>query len=321
VGLVIVNLQTRQSVAEQAVYRLRGVDTGEHTFQFVVAGSEAAIDGETLAVRLAENERAYVAAAKPLKERQMSRALAEKRDASSFEHALVYEAFAGVAQTHKAEQLAQQEAVAKHVTTKQLTRRCYERDTDAPTMSDIGGALEALGLEFSPILESPELRKDHATAVLRRAFGISKSKLVVMTVVEAWMRRYGDLVVYTHDGHRISEKGTAAEGEIVLGRYLCDDALSLEDEVVLVRHIKSAYAGKELEIRALAKCLVDSGFLARRTLLLGTLVSRAAEEILANVGEAIAAAVGPSPRLRDALTPADSAFGCTRSRRRGDLFV
>ena len=105
------------------------------------------------------------------------------------------------------------------------------------------------------------------------------------------MKRYGDLVVYTHDGHRISEKGSAAEGKILLGRYLCDDALSLEDEVELVRYIKAAYAEKRSEIRALVKCLVDSGLLARRTLLLGTLVSRAAEEILANVGEAIAAVV------------------------------
>ena len=146
------------------------------------------------------------------------------------------------------------------------------------------------------------------TAVLRRAFGVGKSRLVVMTVVEAWMRRYGDLVMYTHDGHRISEKGSAAEGKILLGRYLCDDALSLEDEVELVRYIKAAYAEKRSEIRALVKCLVDSGLLARRTLLLGTLVSRAAEEILAHVGEAIAAAVGPSPRLRDALAPTESAF-------------
>ena len=85
-----------------------------------------------------------------------------------------------------------------------------------------------------------------------------------------------------------------------------------EDEVELVRYIKAAYAEKRSEIRALVKCLVDSGLLARRTLLLGTLVSRAAEEILANVGEAIAAAVGPSPRLRDALAPTESAFGRPR---------
>jgi hypothetical protein len=331
VGLAIVNLQLRKSAVEQAIYRLRGLDKGEHTFRFVVALDASAprgLDGEGLARLFAANEKAHIEAALPLKQRQATRALATKRGAADFVHDVAYEPFVSGMHTHKAEQEAEQQAVAQHVSNKQVLRRCYERAASlGPGASDVSDALRALGIELSPILEVPSLRKDVPKATLRRAFGVGADKsIAVMTIVEAWTAAYTGRLVYTHDGHRISAKGDAEPGPLLLGRYLCDDALSLEEEMRLVGYMHDTYNGKQAELKKLATCLADSGFLERRPLLLGQLRSRSIDEVFANVengaAEAIKAAVGPSPRLRSALLPlltartARAGWGCTRQVRR-----
>jgi len=173
VGLAIVNMQMRQSAVEQAIYRLRGLDAGVHTLRFVVAlDASMAVTGADLAKRFAANEAAYIDAARALKARQQARALSAKESAASFEHALAYAEFEGGLQTHTAEQ----QAVAQHIVNTQVLRRCYERDPPvraagfifAAGKSSIGGALQALGIEISQILEVPSLRIDHQTATLRR---------------------------------------------------------------------------------------------------------------------------------------------------------
>jgi hypothetical protein len=229
----------------------------------------------------------------------------------------------------KAEQLAEQLAVAQHITNKQVLSRCYERVPRwlGPAASDIRDALSALGIELSPILEVPSLRKDVPKATLRRAFAVgSDQSIAVMTIVEAWTAAYSGRLVYTHDGHRISAKGDAEPGPLLLGRYLCDDALSLEEEMRLVAYMHDTYNPKQDALKSLATCLESSNFLERRALLLGQLRSTSIDKVFMNVendaAEAIKAAVGPSPKLRSALLPlltaraARTGWGCTRQVRR-----
>ena len=362
VGLAIVNMQMRRSAVEQAIYRLRGLDAGVHTLRFVVALDESmAVTGAGLATRFAENEAAYIDAAGALKARQQARALSAKESAASFEHKLAYAEFGGGLQTHTAEQQAEQQAVAQHIVNTQVLGRCYERPpvrraagfSFAGGKSSIGDTLQALGIEISQILETPALRKDHRTATLRRAFGVgpagpagpagsagSKPRLVVMTIVEAWSRAYTGLALYTHDGAllRIDRRRAngAEQGPVLLGRYLCDDRLSLDEEVTLVAYAQSVYGQSDTTsaaLQALATCLLESEFLTKRTLLLEKLrttpIQKIHRDVSADVAMAIEAAVGPSLRLRGALCPAGarvparSGFGKGRysSRKRGASFV
>jgi hypothetical protein len=364
VGLAIVNMQMRRSAVEQAIYRLRGLDAGVHALEFVVAlDASGAVTGAVLAERFAANEAAYIHAAEALKARQGGRAVSAKESAASFEHELAYAAFAGGLQTHTAEQQAEQQAVAQHIVNTQTLRRCYERDDvriaggGFAEKSSLGGALQVLGIEISQILEVPSMRTGHQTATLRRAFGAgpsgpskpsgpsgppgppgppgSKTRVVVMTIVEAWARAYKGLVLYTHDGALLRmDGGSAEQGPVLLGRYLCDDGLSLEEEVTLVAYAQRVY-GKPDEtsaLTALVVCLRDSGFLTKRTLLLEKLrttpIQTIHRDVITDVAGAIEAAVGPSRRLRDALCPAGaraparSGFGrrCS-TRKRGASFV
>ena len=339
VGLVIVNMQMRQSAVEQAIYRLRGLDAGVHTLRFVVAlDASMAVTGAGLAQRFAANEAAYIHAAGALKARQQARALSVKESAASFEHKLAYAEFGGGLQTHTAEQQAEQQAVAQHIVNAQVLGRCYERDPlRSAEKSSLGDTLQVLGIEISEILEAPALRKDHPTATLRRAFGLgvgptgptgSKPRLVVMTIVEAWSRAYTGLALYTHDGallriDRRRENG-AEQGPLLLGRYLCDDGLSLDEEVTLVAYAQSVYGQSDTTrsaLQALATCLLESGFLTKRTLLLEKLrttpIQTIHRDVSADVARAIEAAVGPSRRLRDALCPAGARVAARPAARSG----
>ena len=235
---------------------------------------------------------------------------------ADFEHDLAYEQLSSGAQTHKAEQQAEQQAVAQHISNTQLLVRCYERGEGS--VSQIGAALGELGIELSPILEVPMLRRTEPKATLRRAFGVGRERFVVMTIVEAWAAAYAGLAFYTHDGRRISSSGDAAPEQILLGRYLCDDALSLDDEVRLVRHLHTRYSALADKLTEVAACMLDSGFLAKRTFVLeelrATSIATISRDVGRSVAKAIERALGPFPRLQSALTPAAS-FGQRRPRR------
>jgi hypothetical protein len=302
VGLVIVTYETtRASAASQAAYRMRGFDDGTHSVEFVVA-----CDGATgpLLARLDANEAAYVAASVELRARQAAHAATPKTDARSFEREATYAPFTlgGGMRTHRAES----QAIAQHISNEQLVARCYERG--ASGISAIALALRVLGLSMSPILQSPA---PHAYE-LRRAFGTGDGSLAVMTVVEAWTVR--GMATFTHDGRQIGA-GVAGGATKLLGRYLCDDALALGEEVALVAHLSARYAARHAALRAVVVCLLDSGFLKRQTLLLAQLRHTPIGDLHARVERdirgVIAGAIGPSVRLREALVP--MSFG--RSRR------
>jgi hypothetical protein len=268
-------------------------------------GDDAEIDGTELAKRLAASEKAHIEAAESLKQRQKTRALATKKGTLDFVQDVAYEPFASGLHTHKAEQ----QAVAQYVSETQVLERCYERSEAGA--SKVGGALRALGIELSPILEVSSLRKDRPKAIFRRAFAVGavgSTSIAVMTIVEAWTVAYKGRSVYTHDGSRISAKGDATDGPLLFGRYLCDDSLSIKEEIRIVEHLYRLYGKKnEKELQELATCLADSNFLQRSTLLLRQLRSTSIATIRENYRQdapkAIAAAVGPSPRLRAALWP------------------
>jgi hypothetical protein len=108
--------------------------------------------------------------------------------------------------------------------------------------------------------------------------------------------------------HHISGGRTAAHGPLLLGRYLCDDSLSLDEEVQLVRHLYSRYQNHGDALRQVAACMVTSGFLERRTLVLERLATTQIEDVFRDVETSVAtvieSAIGPSPRLKAALAPA-----------------
>ena len=171
---------------------------------------------------------------------------------------------------------------------------------------------------------------------IRRAFALEKREnsqrgsngwddtvitVTVITIVEAWgryKRHNADMrAYYTHDGHFIHgneelKKDRDIEGAVLLGRYLCDEVLSISEEVLLLEYLKKIYRDqKETDgLRAVLQCFYNSGFItAAKSMLLGDLAIKGntAASIIqstkSNVDGLIDKAANKDKVLRNLLEP------------------
>ncbi len=302
------------------------------TIELVVAHTDPAvkrINGGQALARLQVNEVAYVKAAQKLKGRQAEHAVKPKSSRESFTRNVEYTALdvdgAAARHTAKAQKETHQEAesVAQQINTAQVMR-CYEsKDSDArdgagpdecAVPSEIAAHLRGIGVAVSEILSRPAFRLGHPAALVRRAFRVSHGRLVaVMSLAEAWAPHA--TLVYTHDAHRIDEREARAEGDestgvLLFGRYMCDDRLSVAEEIALVRYLAATYSSKEedKDLRACMLCLRKARFLTSPTMLVQLLETRGLAAVLKSIDtdarRALEEAIGPrSKRLNDALLP------------------
>jgi hypothetical protein len=150
---------------------------------------------------------------------------------------------------------------------------------------------------------------------IRRAFAVNENEVVVLTVVEAWAKyapSEGAYSYYTYDGALITSSmesdkmRTINPGRILFGRFLCDDALSIDEEAVLLAYLAEKYRGDYTRaLTAVIKCLRDSKFLSYPHVMLQGLVTDAARDIIKkNRAEDLAATVSSgSPILYDLFLP------------------
>jgi hypothetical protein len=170
---------------------------------------------------------------------------------------------------------------------------------------------------------------------IRRAFALGKRDnsqlgsnggddtgitVTVITIVEAWGRYKRHIAdrraYYTHDGHFIHgnaelKRDRDIEGAVLLGRYLCDEVLSISEEVLLLEYLKKVYQDpKEADgLRAVLKCFYDSEFITAKSMLLRDLAieGKTAESIIqstkSNVDDLIDKAANKDKVLRNLLGP------------------
>jgi hypothetical protein len=170
------------------------------------------------------------------------------------------------------------------------------------TKTEIHISLETTGIALSPIITIRDLVEAspaliirmygqselaavmmHRSNATRRAFAVNRAgTLVVLTVVEVWAKYTADssnaegpYAYYTHDGAFILGSAPIRDFNdkspvLLFGRFLCDDALSIEEEIRLLAYIRIKYtsAMQINSFRRVVDCLTSSKFLSRKTVLL-----------------------------------------------------
>jgi hypothetical protein len=331
VGFVVIASRTRLSDAAQAVYRLRRLAHGQ-TVRIVLA-SEGAIELPLVDLLLA-NEQEHAEAAEPALREQLAHAAIPKVDAGSFERRVAtYDAEAGVGRTSERQQTREKVAAA---TGDPSRSSCFAAD-DLPAehatfrnraVTEISADLEALRVGLSPFLtfrgwtDAPNTR--------HRAFAVVEDgapRLVVMALAEVWTRFRGDATpyaAYASDGRKLRGSSDAPRNLLLLGRYLCDGALSLLEEYELLAFLRRTYASdaERGALRNVVSCLWESRFLIQPTKLLHRLAEgfdagarKTAADVLEHVrsemfggSEALDAVLG----LYVAAIAASAAFGTRR---------
>ena len=329
IGFTLLDVDTRSglSAAAQAMFRMRDLVSGDHTVVFVCmtrgTGELEKGDGPNgLYAKLTQNEHTYITSASALQEKQKNHAREPTKDGKSkFIRDVIYEpvssdtANPGIAQKQQesvvvvqAVSLVQSTNTKLNEVTRTSGKMCFEKTTDAePTkytllnhdmITSIQGSLRKANIGLSPMLCDPNFAGNYQHKIpVKRAFAIksdegSNGNVVVMTIVEAWVR-YKDeqddgssYVYYTHDGAVIRGRTTTTtkqdEGPLLLGRFLCDDPLSILDEAKLLVHIQSTYKTTDrlAALRAVLKCLIDTKFLQRTVLILKEMLSKNPHDIL-----------------------------------------
>ena len=299
-GFVVLSMRkSRRSEIAQAAFRLRKHSLVEpsQTLVLVVTDAHGELTGATVLASLVANEAAYAAGAASLLKAQHAHAARSKSvdDPESFVRDVVYTDVAHTGEQQR-EQVVEAERVVEvaRVETRALVRdgapACYEKLKDAPlpdltlanrsTKTRISDSLAALRIGLSPMITIRELAGD---ARIRRAFAVNPSGLVVLTVVEAWAlyERDQSYAYYTEGGERMFGE-PAAPDDVLLGRFLCDDTLSVLEEIALLRSLASKYASDH-ELRSLQQvieCLVSSRFLSSACVALHELTRREPARIL-----------------------------------------
>jgi hypothetical protein len=350
IGRTIVSWDTsRESDVAQAIYRLRKLDKGQKVALVVVSKSELGDKnktGEAVLGRLGQNERAYAASAADTKAVQMGHASSKKRGKQDFKRKVVYTDVASVGAQKHQEQQAQNLVLVQNVEmqTTGLERReqleCYEKTKDSGydkrELSLLGGRikteissnLKKTNIALSPMITDRSL--GDPKKAMRRAFALSKwgvlqnvprITVTVITIVEAWAtykrqsaERYA---YYTHDGkfihgNRELQKDQDTKGAVLLGRYLCDDGLSISDEIGLLVYLEKIYrTADEMDgLRKVLECLHESKFIEPgRSLLLygmvddGNTAGSILENAKANVDRLIERAASNNKDLYTVLEP------------------
>ena len=285
IGFVVLAVRTRLSDAAQAVYRLRGLEKGQ-TVRIVLASEGSVLDWNqefTLVDMLLANEQEHAESAERVLRKQLEHAKKPKESAHSFEREVtIYSEDAEALRTSEKQQQQTQEKVA--VATRESTRLGCFAAKHAPTAhatlqngakTEISDSLAALRVGLSPFLTYTGWTERKETR--RRAFAVvhenGARRLVVMALAEVWTRSKGDTTpydAYASDGRKLRGESSHPGRILLLGRYLCDDPLSLLEEYELLFYLRDTYktAEEREALKNVVSCLWGSRFLIRPTQLL-----------------------------------------------------
>lgn len=299
-------------------------------------------DGNEALRLLVTNEQNYGKSAAITKEKQKEHASTVKSVTKDFKRAVVYlevkpddDAPAGTAQKQQtqvsvseAQKQQEQEAHQERTITRDTNTACYERLKEQArddqkltlanhftktTLKELQDSLVAINVGLSPMIMIRELTK--GVTEIRRAFAVNEKEVVALTVVEAWAKyapNEGTYSYYTYDGALISSSMDADRivtinpGRILLGRFLCDNALSIDEEALLLAYLAKEYTNHNASaLTAVIKCLRDSKFLSYPHVMLKDLDTKDARAIIrANNAEDLAKAVSAgSPILYNLFLP------------------
>ena len=257
--------------------------------------------GSAVLARLVQNERKYAASADDVKSTQMEHAAKYKQKADDFMRTVVYKEVASVnaqkQQEQQAETQTQVQGEKRETKTLQVNdgTHCYEKTKDATvdydtigllnreTHTSIQESLKIANLGLSPMMTISDLTKGND---IRRAFAINNSnQIVVIAIVEVWAKYKATGATsrcsyYTHDGELIIGVPNAPEA-VLFGRFLCDDELSIEEEITLLRYLERRHdANERSAIMHVLRCLFDSNFISSPSFLLKELSNTEAGAIL-----------------------------------------
>jgi hypothetical protein len=299
------------TAAAQAMYRLRGIDYGVQQITFVVCGYDTDVSGAELYAQLERNEKTRAVRARARSEIHRRRAASywesTERTAAWFSNKIEHGPITSQEADHDREQTQTQTQTQEQQQTARdecihLARSRASHSIDPLTLYDQSED-RRYGAQVSSLL--PSLRKarvhvspllmfyEPAHAALERAFVVVESgkaepetpTVVLCTLVELWARSFSDAgsqrgayAAYTARGFLVRASGaTASEGDVLLGRFLCGDAFTRDEQVSLFEHMKRRYDTRtHSAIRNVLACLVSSRIMPAPAGLLRLLIDDAA---------------------------------------------
>jgi len=292
--------KTTLSEGAQAMYRLRKLATGMHTVTFVVTYDEGEEtiprkkqernEGNSLYYYLKANDEAHGASAAGVQAIQIEHARKQKiaingESCVGFNRPVEYKNVdqGGEGRSAQKQQVETKVQLIEKQQTKEAKKapavpQCFERTREVSSIdvmntgseTDISEKLAKIDVGISYMMTTQGKSYN-----ARRAFAVSGSRLVVMTLVEVWAKYRPDVQdvansfsYYTHDGIHIRGPGKLGPVDnhddplILLGRYLCDDELGIRDEIRLVGFLDRTYnGGREKDLLDVMKCLYESKFI------------------------------------------------------------
>jgi hypothetical protein len=314
VAFVVISPATAYNAAVQAAFRLRRLRDGQEVVFISVEDEEDDgagvsvydLDARELLARLVANQARHDEAAGRVAAEQTRHAEKPKRSSEDFDRdaRTKYAAACLGAQVQEKAQ-TQTRSRLRHASA------CYHAHVQglrtletAPV--EIKRELDALGISLSPLLASGD------TPAPMRAFAVLQNgHVAVMSIGEVWVvheaERRAAYLAFTPDGVLLRSTTTDAQrrvaGAELLGRYLCDGALSIREEYALVRYLRGRYPAPEQRaaLRTVVACLVGSNFLSAATLLLHELGERDVGSVGDEAGAeaAIFARLGSSPAFAE----------------------
>jgi hypothetical protein len=333
-GQVVVDENTTLTRASQAMYRLRGIDYGTQTVTFVVCGLSE-MSGSALYDRLVANDTARSARSAQRARVQAERAEMPKHGEGDF-------AFANAPDddVEGTQQQQQQQQQQQHLAHDPRDTSCI-RASGVPEgldpfvlyepadyarrelgASSLLAALRDTSVHVSPLLMYTH--RDPAHGVLEHAFAVLRGTprtVALCAQVEVWAVKPDDAgrrreaSFYTKSGALL--RGAPADpGDVLFGRYLCDDALAHGEQAAFLAYMRSRYATKRARARIyeVLSCL-------RRARLIddgrgGALGSLSSDPDWARVSDSEPAEVALVRSVLDGTWPAPhAAYGAHRRRR------
>ena len=174
--------------------------------------------------------------------------------------------------------------------------------------SDIYKHLEKTGIGLSPMITHRDLVPSNR---IRRAFALksvpedtNRVNVVVISIAEAWAKyahtsgalyeaasydkdglyeespyKYHEYSYYTHDGALISGPVVKDDRAVLFGRFLCDDDMSIEEEIRLLWYLHEQYDTNK-SLTEIIKCLLNSDFITKASILLRSMKDQSPRDIL-----------------------------------------
>jgi hypothetical protein len=291
------------------MFRLRKLGDGQSVV-FVVATQRAPLElkGDGLLTFLEANEQTYSQSAARIKSTQARHASIPKRTPHDFSRDVKIDQGFEIQQRQQQQQQQQQQQSEQLNERAVTTTTCVTSETDATTCgrfrtldnednTKAQKALLALRIGLSPMITCARLLNECGEQTLRRVFALrvpehpstAGADLVVMSIVEAWSTDddRSRFSVYTQDGALMpvrtwAQRPGADPGMILLGRFLCDGALSLSEELELLAYVARRYATDIGTLKSAVSCLIGSRFLTTPMTLLHRLATHEPSAILAD---------------------------------------